>query len=191
MAHRRHLDLDSACGRHFKYRDLIECGKTWHAHDLAGQPIDNTPRRPASWTALRHLCRRLLDPLVDEFGPPELTYCFSSVRLSSRIHSNISPSLDQHAAHEVRRTGSYVCERLGAAVDFKIDGRSSTRVATWIVENVPFDRLYYYGPRRPLHVSIGPAHSRAIVVMRPMPSGKRLPQRVRRDAFLARSRPSL
>jgi len=38
-------------------------------------------------------------------------------------------------------------------------------VAQWIVKNTPFDRLYFYGDHRPLHVSYGPENKREIVLM--------------------------
>jgi hypothetical protein len=151
-----------------------------------GLAIDNTPRNPDSRRALRQLCLKVLDPLVDTFGPIELTYGFSSVGLASRIKSRIAPSLDQHVAHETRRTGTSICARLGAAVDFKVPSRSSAEVAKWIVEQTPFDRLYYYGSRRPLHVSVGPEESRAIVVMEERRGGGRIPRVVTRDTFLRR-----
>src|SRR5258708_381194 len=102
MADRMRLDIELACGRHFKYRDLIECGKTWRALSSKGFAIDNTPDNPGSRRALRQLCLKVLDPLVDQFGPVVLTYGFSSVGLASKIKSGIAPSLDQHAAHETR-----------------------------------------------------------------------------------------
>lgn len=49
-----------------------------------------------------------------------------------------------------------LCERRGAAVDFIVDDESMLEVAQWIVANTPFDRLYFYGDREPVHVSFGP-----------------------------------
>jgi hypothetical protein len=39
-------------------------------------------------------------------------------------------------------------------------------VARFIVERLPFDRLYIYGSDRPLHVSVGPQQAGAIFEMR-------------------------
>jgi len=65
----------------------------------------------------------------------------------------IAPALDQHAAHERNRHGQPVCPRLGAAVDFIVEDEDMAEVARWIMANLPFDRLYFYGSERPLHVS--------------------------------------
>ena len=32
-------------------------------------------------------------------------------------------------------------------------------VAKWIAGNCPFDRMYFYGSDKPLHVSVGPERS--------------------------------
>ncbi|MBP8134145.1 MAG: hypothetical protein KAY13_07730, partial [Zoogloea sp.] len=45
-------------------------------------------------------------------------------------------------------------------------------VAKWIAEMLPFDRMYVYGPDRPIHLSYGPSHSRQVTVM--MQGAKRL-----------------
>jgi hypothetical protein len=176
MTGREHLDVDLPCGRHFKYRDLVECGKTWREHAVRGEAIDNLPSQRDSLRALRELCLEILDPVIETFGRIELTYGFSSLRLARRVPGGIAPALDQHAAHETGRTGRPVCRRLGAAVDFRIPGISSLLVARWIVDRLPFDRLYYYGARRPLHVSVGPDQSRAVVVMATTPDGRRFPK---------------
>jgi hypothetical protein len=54
---------DEPCGRHFRYRDLMEVGKTWNAHR-----IDNRPREAATYDAMRELCYWVLDPVHGEFG---------------------------------------------------------------------------------------------------------------------------
>lgn len=57
-------------------------------------------------------------------------------------------------------------------------------VAQWIVENTPFDRLYFYGADKPLHVSVGPEQSRAIVLMLPGKSGRLVPKVLTKEKFL-------
>ena len=69
-----------------------------------------------------------------------------------------------------------ICERQGAAVDFIIDDEDMEEVALWISMHLPYDRIYYYGKDKPLHVSFGPQQSRQFVEMREGPSGKRVPQ---------------
>jgi hypothetical protein len=83
-------------------------------------------------------------------------YGFASAGLTKHIAQGIAPRLDQHASceHSTRRTP--VCDRGGAACDFIVDDEDMKEVADWIVGSLPFDRLYYYGPARPIHVSYGP-----------------------------------
>jgi hypothetical protein len=49
-------------------------------------------------------------------------------------------------------------------------------VARWVAVETPFDRLYYYGPDRPIHVSYGPDHSREFVDMIESRSGRLVPR---------------
>ncbi len=93
----------------------------------------------------------------------KLTYGFCSPELAPEITGRIAPKLDQHAAHEKKRNGKYVCDRLGAAVDFLVEDEDMREVANWIIENTPFDRIYFYGEDKPLHVSYGPSHTRQVV----------------------------
>lgn len=172
------VDLDAPCGRHLKYRDLIECGNTWRDHVSAGTPIDNLPREAASLAALRALCEAVLDPLIDHFGPVTLTYGFASSRLTRKIGRRIAPKLDQHAACEIGRTGGLVCPRQGAAVDLVVPGQPAMEVARWIAHEAPFDRLYLFDEEGPLHVSHGPEQSRVIFTMQRGPSGRRFPRRL-------------
>jgi hypothetical protein len=172
-------DLDQPCGKHFVYRDLIACGDTWHrlhTEPLPAPPVDNLPREPETFAAMRELCATVLDPLVDRFGQLTLTYAFASPPLTRHIRARIHPPLDQHAAHERTRSGKLICPRLGLAVDLLVPGVDSRRVAAWITQHTAFDRLYYYGESRPIHVSVGPEAARQIVHMRPGPSGRLIPR---------------
>ena len=49
-------------------------------------------------------------------------------------------------------------------------------VADWIIANLPFDRLYFYGDDRPLHLSIGPQNARAAYTMQKSTSGAVVPR---------------
>ena len=112
----------------------------------------------------------MLDPVIDWFGMIHLNYGFCSPELAREIPGRIDPKLDQHAACELNRRGKRVCERLGAAVDFIVEDEDMLEVARWLVTNTPFDRLYFYGPDLPIHVSYGPENSRQ--VMRMVAAGK-------------------
>lgn len=48
-------------------------------------------------------------------------------------------------------------------------------VARWIMENLPFDRLYFYGSGRPIHVSYAELHQGLAYEMREAPNGRRTP----------------
>ncbi len=164
-------DLASPCGRFLTYRELIECGET-----QARSGLSNLPRQPDSYTALLELASRVLDPLIEYYGKITLTYGFCSPELAKRIKHRIAPNLDQHAAHELRADGTPVCKRLGAAVDFLVTDEDMSEVADWIVSNLDFDRLYYYGRESPLHVSVGPEQKREVVDMTLSVHGKIVPR---------------
>jgi hypothetical protein len=127
----------------------------------------------------------VLDPVIDWFGMISLTYGFCSPELAREIPGRVDPKLDQHTACELNRRGKRVCERLGAAVDFIVEDEDMLEVARWLVTNTPFDRLYFYGPDVPIHVSYGPDNSRQVVRMVAAESSGRLVPRVTSvEAFL-------
>ena len=164
-------NLNDACGRFLTFRDLIECGETQAQTGLA-----NLPKRAESWNALVDLAEQVLDPVIDWFGMVRLTYGFCSPELSRKIHGRIDPKLDQHASCEQNRLGSLICARQGAAADFIVADENMLEVAQWVVANTPFDRLYFYGPDLPIHVSYGPDNSRQIVQMMKGSQGRLLPR---------------
>jgi DNA phosphorothioation-associated putative methyltransferase len=154
-------NLDDLCGQHLTYRDLIECGQTRRSLGLA-----NLPLQSKTYNALYDLATELLDPVIDYFGSIQLTYGFCSNLLRNEVKANIDPKLDQHCSYELNRTGKLICDRGGAACDFFVEDEDMLEVAKWIVENLPFDRIYIYGSDRPLHVSFGPQNTKQIVIMR-------------------------
>lgn len=151
--------LDDKCGSHLTYRDFTECGETWRL-----TRVDNIPKQRATYQAMRDLCVNVLDPVIDRFGPIELTYGFASSALNKLVHKNPHPNTtrngDQHAGCELNRNGKPFCPRLGQGVDFRVPNRGALEVAHWIVALTRFDRLYFYADDRPFHVSFGPEHSR-------------------------------
>jgi DNA phosphorothioation-associated putative methyltransferase len=165
--------IDERCGQFHTYRDLVECGET-----QAKTGLPNLPAQAETYTALYDLCKNVLDPVVEYFGSIKFTYGFCSNDLRRHIHSRIAPELDQHASCEKNRLGNPICPRLGAAVDFLVEDEDMNEVSKWIQENTPFDRMYYYGPDRPVHVSFGPHHSREVIDM--IRNGERLIPRKRR-----------
>jgi hypothetical protein len=104
----------------------------------------------------------------------KLTYGFCSSELARKIPGRIAPKLDQHAAHEQNRSGNPVCERGGAAVDFLVEFEDMTEVSQWIAENLTFDRMYIYGPDKPIHLSYSQSPNCQITVMSPTRIGNKL-----------------
>jgi DNA phosphorothioation-associated putative methyltransferase len=171
--------LDASCGQFLTYRNLVECGET-----QASSGLENIPKQPESFGALRVLAQEVLDPVIEEYGMIELTYGFSSAALSQKIPGRIAPRIDQHAAHEKNRLGNLICSRKGAAVDFYVEDESMLEVAQWIVKNCNFDRLYFYGDARPLHVSVGPDRSGLVVLMKTRQDGRIGPVKATNESFL-------
>src|SRR5262249_32777219 len=106
---------------------------------------------------------------------------FCSPELSRAISQGIAPNLDQHAAHEKNRKGNYVCQRLGAAVDLIVEDENMREVVDWIRENVAFDRLYFYGNTRPIHISFSPNLKGAVTELVEMPDKTRVPRVLRKQ----------
>jgi len=171
-------DIDSPCGKNFTYRDFIECGETWLINK-----VNNIPIQIETYNALNEIAENILDPVIAKFGEIILTYGFASSNLTKLISGRIYPKLDQHASYELNRVNKPICARLGAACDFYIENNNMLSVAQWLVENTLFDRLYFYGNNKPIHVSIGPEQKRQIVTMKK--GGRRLiPSVIKIENFL-------
>jgi len=160
----------------FSAADLLEAGETWKR-----TRVENQPLQQATWEALNQLCDQILEPTLARFGRPVITYGFASSALARKVPGRIAPELDQHAGHELKQNGAPICSRLGQAVDFYVPGVSSSKIAVWIAETLPFDRIYFYGDDRPIHVSIGPDNSKALVAMLPSRNGRRTPRNITID----------
>lgn len=167
-------DIDSKCGRHFTYRNFIECSDTWKK-----TRVNNIPEQIDTYRAIRDITAEILDPVAEQFGKVNLTYGFSSPALVKEIkknsYPNITPSSDQHSGSELNKNKKLICNRQGIAVDFYVGGFSSLVVACWVAENTNFDRLYFYSPHSPFHVSIGPENSKSIVYMKGFLGGRHQP----------------
>ncbi|MGX9460966.1 hypothetical protein ACWXWU_06920 [Shewanella sp. A14] len=176
-------NINGKASRFFTYADLINCGTTALEHN-----IENLPLQPDTWRALSLLATQILDPIVDQFGPLSLTYGFCSPELARKIAKNrnphIAPKLDQHCSHELNQNQKVICDRLGAACDFTLLSTNDNKptdmqhVAQWMCENLKFDRLYYYGKNRPIHISIGPQMNQFIQTMKTnADTGHRVPSK--------------
>jgi len=172
--------LEEKCGKYLTFRDFIQCGET-----QARTGIPNLPEQAETYNALVKLATLVLDPVIEYFGDIILTYGFCSRALAKHVPGRNAPKLDQHASHELNTHGKPICARLGAAVDFIVTDESMLEVTQWIVKNTPFDRLYFYGDDRPLHVSYGPENKREIVLMIPKEDSRTVPKVVKSDVFLS------
>jgi len=85
------LDVDRQVGKHFSYRDFIECSDSWKR-----TLVDNVPVQSATYQAIDLLVERVLDPVSEKFGRVILTYGFSSSALVKDVkqiaYPNITPS---------------------------------------------------------------------------------------------------
>lgn len=160
-------------GRYLRLEEFCTCTQTYRKY------ADQIDPFPKNWDetipALEALCDRIIDPVIEKFGWEhfQLTYGFCSVNLKQWLakkdlvtgvkNGRVSPNLDQHMAHEKNRNGHYYCSRLGAACDFRIGTFPSDKLVEWVVvQQLPFDSLYFYGTERPIHISYGPQHKRDI-----------------------------
>ena len=175
--------LEERCGQHFCFRDFVACGET-----QAKTGLGNIPQQVETYNALTRLTTKILDPVVDYFGEIVLTYGFCSRELAKNVPGRMAPALDQHAGHELNTRGQPICKRLGAAVDFIVTDESMLEVAQWIVQYTPFDRLYFYGDDKPVHVSCGPDDTREVVIVKASKSGRSVPRVIKPETFLTLSR---
>ena len=159
------FDLRAQCSRYFRYADLIECGETWRTLHDRGAPVANLPARDETFEGIAGLAAEILDPLLDRFGPLELTYGFAGPALTRHVRGRISPPHDQHAGSETTSRGALVCARRGQSCDLRVASIGAFEVAGWIRANLPFDRMYLYGDARPLHVSYGPERAGKVYAM--------------------------
>ncbi len=178
------LQLDDRCGDTFTFRDLIEDSDTFRRMCADGMPIDNAPHSPDTVEAMRALARDVLDPVARALGRPTITYGFAGAALVKRITQGIAPELDQHAGWERTRSGKLVCPRGGLAVDFTVPGVGAAELADFVWRRLAFDRMYLYGPDRPIHVSVGLTPVGQVTYMRRF-RDRRVPQRLRAVEDLA------
>jgi hypothetical protein len=164
---------------------ILHCCETWHSLASTGTILPNHPTQPETWAAIEQLQINLLTPLEQQFGPLQLSYGFAGPELIRAVRRraeaggwlpNIHPPGDQHAGHELNSKGTRICKRDGIAVDLKILGVSSLAVVDWLRQNALFDRIYYYGPDRPFHLSWAEKPIGQVVEM--VPYGKRLVPKV-------------
>jgi hypothetical protein len=145
--------------------------------------LDNTPKASESILSAILILETVLLPINKKFGDVKITYGFVSPELNRYIQKNSSsgtyPSLDQHAASELNQANKQICKRHGLACDFIVNGyeKQMDEVMLFVVNHLDFDKIYYYGNDRPLHVSVGNESERHLQVMNVSDKGRRIPGR--------------
>lgn len=158
---------------------MIEQLLNWHLTKHPDYKGDNLPNEH-SLTQLTLLDNQVLDPLGKHLGEVKITYGFTSHALLRFIlkssAGDMAPSIDQHASMEINSKGNQICKRDGAACDLYVGGyeQRMDEVAKYICTHLDFDRLYFYGKDRPIHISIGPDNSRYALVRSTRSDGLRV-----------------
>lgn len=155
--------------------ELINWYQTKHVDYLGENPIS-----PQSERQLQHLQSEIIRPLQTQLGEVHITYGYTSHSLLRWIlkHSpgDMAPDIDQHASMELNSKGKRICKRDGAACDFYVKGYENRmdEVAKYICTHIAFDRLYFYGKNKPIHISIGPENSRYALIRQARSDGLRV-----------------
>ena len=150
----------------------------WYArkHDVT---LCNQPIQLNSILALENLIKKILLPVYEKYSSIDITYGFTSFALKKYIAKNApkgtAPELDQHASCELNNAHSLICNRGGASCDFIIPNVPSSEVVLFIVENLDYDRIYYYGDNMPLHVSSAEKPAKHLQIMSTNDKGQRYP----------------
>jgi hypothetical protein len=122
----------------------------WHLNKYP-ETLSNTPS-PKSKPYLEMLISEILIPTERKFGALTITYGFTSSKLAA-----------------------YISKRTGSACDFIVSNQSMAEITRFIVKNLSFDRLYYYGDNRPIHISISDTPVKHLQIMCESDIGQRYP----------------
>ncbi|UUM29681.1 hypothetical protein [Vibrio japonicus] len=150
----------------------------WYQEKHTGFISENEPSS-SSLEQLILLQTRILDPL-SQLGTLSITYGFTNHKLLRFLlkHSpdDMGPNIDQHASMELNSKGNRICKRDGAACDLYVKGyeQRMDEIAKYICKHLEFDRLYFYGKDRPIHISVGPEDSRYALIREKRSDGLRV-----------------
>jgi hypothetical protein len=149
----------------------------WHLNKHPGT-LSNIPSAD-SQLYLEMLIAEILIPTERKFDALTVTYGFTSSKLAAYIakhsSSGTAPQLDQHAVCELNSKNNEISKRTGSACDFIVPNQSMAEITRFIVKNLNFDRIYYYGNNRPIHVSISDTPIKHLQIMCESSSGRRYP----------------
>lgn len=141
--------------------------------------LNNQPQSTKSISALQSLTIEILLPLYRKYSQLDITYGFTSAELKAYISKYSSkgtaPQLDQHSSCELNKAQKQICDRSGAACDITVPNMPSNTIVRYIVENLNYDRIYYYGKDRPIHVSFSEQPAKHLQVMAESANGRRHP----------------
>lgn len=157
------------------YNQLIQWFQQKHQLQCCNTPSVESARY------LTLLVNNLLLPIEDNLSEISISYGFVGSELNRYIqrHSSVgtAPLLDQHACCEVNSKGKAICQRPGAACDFFVLGFEDRmhEVVLFICQHLAFDKLYFYGRNRPIHLSISESPLRHLQVMQHDKNGRRYP----------------
>ena len=178
-------------------RDLFACSDTARSLAASGKPLANRPMQSATLDAIQRLERDLLQPIESRFGPITITYGFAGRELTKAVEKrakadgrlpNITPRGDQHAGHELNTRNGLICGRGGQAVDLRVPGVATDHVVDWVMDNLPFDRIYRYGgDHRPFHLSWSAQPLGQVIRMLEKAGGLMVPIVVRRGRVPSKS----
>ena len=154
-------------------KQLLEWHLTKHPETLSNIPsLDSQPY-------LEMLIAEILIPIERKFGALTVTYGFTSSKLAAYISKHAStgtaPQLDQHATCELNSKNNEISKRTGSACDFIVANHSMAEITRFIIKNLSFDRIYYFGDIRPIHVSISDEPVKHLQIMCESSAGRRYP----------------
>jgi uncharacterized protein YcbK (DUF882 family) len=158
---------------------MIHILVNWHKDKHPGY-LGRNVTNELSNAQLQRLMVQVIQPIEREFGEVTVTYGYTSHSLLRWILKNspgdMAPDIDQHASMELNSKGKRICKRDGAACDFYIEGYENRmdEVAKYICTHLAFDRLYFYGKSKPIHLSIGPDNSRYTLIRQARSDGLRV-----------------
>ena len=160
-------------GNYLTLKEFCTCTNTFQKYSDNINPYPQNIEE--TLPALSKLFENIIDPIIENYGKDNfrLTYGFCSIDLKKYLakkdpltgekNGRVAPQLDQHMALEVNSKNNYFCSRGGASCDFYIQGKTSDTVIDWIIEQaLPFDSLYFYGSKKPIHISYGPENKKYI-----------------------------
>ncbi|MFN6538306.1 MAG: hypothetical protein RM021_018425 [Nostoc sp. EkiNYC01] len=133
--HPRTRPQDVRVGKHFMLSDFL------YSQTAITKGIPNCP---SSWTGvevqgLKGLCKHILDPVVENFGPVSVTFGFCSLQLWKHWYPSVENPLALHLFRPPQGG-------IGGAADILIHSHPTNPrpVFNWIRQNCTYDRLIMY-----------------------------------------------